>query len=95
MRIYAGFCLSECACISAGVGAYPVNSNPRPGQVWRLEMEHVFVLEIHNLHFLKNKQESDVFIVRNCFFYNFFEFFLQFVPVSQYKKGKWLIWSFC
>ncbi|XP_023346078.1 lysophospholipid acyltransferase 7 [Eurytemora carolleeae] len=32
MRIYAGFCLSECACISAGVGAYPVNSNPRPGQ---------------------------------------------------------------
>ena len=33
MRIYAGFCLSECACISAGVGAYPVNSNPRPGQV--------------------------------------------------------------
>ena len=75
MRIYAGFCLSECACISAGVGAYPVNSIPRPGQVWRLEMEHVFVLEIHNLHFLKNKQESDFFIVRNCFFYIFFWIF--------------------
>jgi len=32
MRIYAGFCLSECACISAGLGAYPTKSKPRPGQ---------------------------------------------------------------
>jgi len=32
MRIYAGFTLSECACIMAGLGAYPVSSEPRPGQ---------------------------------------------------------------
>ena len=32
MRIYAGFILSECACIMAGLGAYPVLSEPRPGQ---------------------------------------------------------------
>jgi len=32
MRIYAGFCLSECACISAGLGAFPLKSNPKPGQ---------------------------------------------------------------
>lgn len=32
MRIYAGFCLSECACICAGLGAYPTKSKPRPGQ---------------------------------------------------------------
>jgi len=32
MRIYAGFTLSECACIMAGLGAYPVCSEPRPGQ---------------------------------------------------------------
>jgi len=32
MRIYAGFTLSECACIMAGLGAYPTSSNPRPGQ---------------------------------------------------------------
>ena len=32
MRIYAGFTLSECACIMAGLGAYPECSQPRPGQ---------------------------------------------------------------
>ena len=32
MRIYAGFTLSECACIMAGLGAYPECSDPRPGQ---------------------------------------------------------------
>eukprot|EP00092_Neocalanus_flemingeri_P009614 GFUD01010348.1.p1 GENE.GFUD01010348.1~~GFUD01010348.1.p1 ORF type:complete len:495 (-),score=109.74 GFUD01010348.1:780-2264(-) len=32
MRIYAGFTLSECACIMAGLGAYPVSSEPKPGQ---------------------------------------------------------------
>jgi len=32
MRIYAGFTLSECACIMAGLGAYPQCSQPRPGQ---------------------------------------------------------------
>ena len=32
MRIYAGFTLSECACIMAGLGAYPKCSQPRPGQ---------------------------------------------------------------
>ena len=32
MRIYAGFTLSECACIMAGLGAYPVTSDPKPGQ---------------------------------------------------------------
>ena len=32
MRIYAGFTLSECACIMAGLGAYPTISDPRPGQ---------------------------------------------------------------
>ena len=31
MRIYAGFTLSECACIMAGLGAYPETSVPRPG----------------------------------------------------------------
>jgi hypothetical protein len=33
MRIYSGFILSECACISAGLGAFPVLSQPSPGQV--------------------------------------------------------------
>ena len=33
MRIYAGFILSECSCISAGLGAYPTHSHPTPGQV--------------------------------------------------------------
>lgn len=32
MRIYAGFILSECACIMAGLGAYPERCQPRPGQ---------------------------------------------------------------
>ena len=32
MRIYAGFTLSECACIMSGLGAYPASSKPRPGQ---------------------------------------------------------------
>merc|ERR1712107_429161 len=32
MRIYAGFTLSECACIMLGLGAYPECSDPRPGQ---------------------------------------------------------------
>jgi len=32
MRIYAGFTLSECVCIMSGLGAYPVTSDPRPGQ---------------------------------------------------------------
>ena len=32
MRIYAGFTLSECACIMAGLGGYPESSQPRPGQ---------------------------------------------------------------
>jgi len=32
MRLYTGFILSECACIMAGLGAYPVKSDPKPGQ---------------------------------------------------------------
>jgi lysophospholipid acyltransferase 7 len=32
MRMYAGFCLSECVCIAAGLGAYPAVTNPKPGQ---------------------------------------------------------------
>ena len=32
MRIYAGFTLSECACIMSGLGAYPASSKARPGQ---------------------------------------------------------------
>ncbi|XP_045601058.1 lysophospholipid acyltransferase 7 [Procambarus clarkii] len=32
MRIYAGFVLSECVCIMAGLGAYPVASEPKPGR---------------------------------------------------------------
>ena len=32
MRIYAGFTLSECACIMAGLGAYPKCTKPKPGQ---------------------------------------------------------------
>ena len=32
MRIYAGFTLSECACIMSGLWAYPASSKPRPGQ---------------------------------------------------------------
>jgi len=31
MRMYAGFCLSECVCIAAGLGAYPTVSKPKPG----------------------------------------------------------------
>ena len=31
MRLYSGFVLSECSCISAGLGAYPVGSDPKPG----------------------------------------------------------------
>lgn len=32
MRIYSGFVLSECVCIMAGLGAYPVSSEPKPGR---------------------------------------------------------------
>lgn len=32
MRFYCGFILSEVACILAGLGAYPVDSQPKPGQ---------------------------------------------------------------
>ncbi|KAK3871125.1 hypothetical protein Pcinc_023689 [Petrolisthes cinctipes] len=32
MRIYAGFVLSECVCIMAGLGAYPSTSQPKPGR---------------------------------------------------------------
>ena len=31
MRIYAGFVLSECACLMAGLGCYPSVCEPRPG----------------------------------------------------------------
>ena len=31
MRLYSGFVLSECGCISAGLGAYPSDSQPKPG----------------------------------------------------------------
>ena len=31
MRFYSGFILSEVACIMAGLGAYPSESQPRPG----------------------------------------------------------------
>jgi hypothetical protein len=33
VRVNSGFILSECACISAGLGAFPVLSQPSPGQV--------------------------------------------------------------
>ena len=32
MRFYSGFILSEVACIMAGLGAYPVECNSKPGQ---------------------------------------------------------------
>ncbi|XP_045138233.1 lysophospholipid acyltransferase 7-like [Portunus trituberculatus] len=32
MRIYAGFVLSECVCIMAGLGAYPSVCEPKPGR---------------------------------------------------------------
>ncbi|XP_076041283.1 membrane bound O-acyltransferase domain containing farjavit isoform X2 [Oratosquilla oratoria] len=32
MRIYTGFVLSECVCIMAGLGLYPVASEPKPGK---------------------------------------------------------------
>ncbi|XP_050739721.1 lysophospholipid acyltransferase 7-like [Eriocheir sinensis] len=32
MRIYAGFVLSECVCIMAGLGAYPTVCEPKPGR---------------------------------------------------------------
>ncbi|XP_018024914.1 lysophospholipid acyltransferase 7 isoform X1 [Hyalella azteca] len=32
MRLYAGFVLSECVCITAGLGAYPQRGLPRPGK---------------------------------------------------------------
>ncbi len=31
MRLYAGFVLSECSCIMAGLGAYPKKGASRPG----------------------------------------------------------------
>lgn len=31
MRIYIGVILSECACTMTGVGAYPLQTEPRPG----------------------------------------------------------------
>ena len=31
MRIYTGFILSECACMTAGLGAYPALTDPKPG----------------------------------------------------------------
>lgn len=31
MRFYSGFILSEVACIMAGLGAYPEESQPKPG----------------------------------------------------------------
>ncbi len=31
MRLYAGFVLSECSCIMAGLGAYPSRGGSRPG----------------------------------------------------------------
>ena len=31
MRLYSGFVLSECTCISAGLGVYPEASEPKPG----------------------------------------------------------------
>lgn len=32
MRIYTGFTLSECQCITAGLGVYPVECKSKPGQ---------------------------------------------------------------
>lgn len=32
MRIYIGFLLSEAACITAGIGAYPCETEPKPGK---------------------------------------------------------------
>ncbi len=32
MRMYTGFVLAECSCIAVGLGAYPVKSEPKPGQ---------------------------------------------------------------
>lgn len=31
MRFYSGFILSEVACMTAGLGAYPSSSEPKPG----------------------------------------------------------------
>jgi len=31
MRFYGGFILSEISCMMAGLGAYPSDSNPKPG----------------------------------------------------------------
>lgn len=31
MRIYIGLILSECACIMAGLGAYPTDAEAKPG----------------------------------------------------------------
>jgi len=59
MRIYAGFTLSECACIMAGLGAYPECSQPRPGQgptrpeglesATNEELENVNFETVHNI----------------------------------------------
>jgi len=59
MRIYAGFTLSECACIMAGLGAYPVCSQPKPGQgptnkealekATREELENINFETVHNI----------------------------------------------
>nr|CAD7567533.1 unnamed protein product [Timema californicum] len=41
MRIYIGMTLSECVCITAGLGAYPVFTDPKSGQGPTKEYHHL------------------------------------------------------
>eukprot|EP00088_Acartia_fossae_P047946 TRINITY_DN5212_c0_g1_i4.p1 TRINITY_DN5212_c0_g1~~TRINITY_DN5212_c0_g1_i4.p1 ORF type:complete len:476 (-),score=55.71 TRINITY_DN5212_c0_g1_i4:184-1611(-) len=53
MRMYAGFCLSECVCIAAGLGAYPTVAKPKPGQgpSEPEKLENLTELELKNVNF--------------------------------------------
>nr|CAD7199259.1 unnamed protein product [Timema douglasi] len=41
MRIYIGMTLSECVCITAGLGAYPAFTDPKSGQGPTKEYHHL------------------------------------------------------
>ena len=57
MRLYTGFILSECSCIMAGLGAYPVKSEPKPGQGPSKPIEKVTEKDQMNFETIHNIDE--------------------------------------
>ena len=64
MRLYIGFILSECSCIMAGLGAYPIMCEAKPGQgpskleeltTRELREEDIDFETIHNIHEFKTE----------------------------------------